>query len=86
MMQGSPSLARDLSLEAGSESAQDMGSVRPEEDPHDAECNDDDISEQRQERLHDLVCLFKPNLLFIQPCCRSPLQCTCSALVRCPCN
>ena len=55
-LQGSPSLARGPSLEAGSESAQAPGNVAPEdEDPQDAEGVTEDSLEHRQERLHDVV-------------------------------
>ena len=60
-LQGSPSLARGPSLEAGSESAQAAGTVPlEEEDPQDADAGADDSLEHRQERLHDVVCSRMP--------------------------
>ncbi|CAL5222816.1 g5235 [Coccomyxa viridis] len=61
--QGSPSLARGPSLEAGSESAQAPGNVAPEdEDPQDAEGVPEGSLEHRQERLHDVVQLLKQGI------------------------
>ena len=70
-LQGSPSLARGPSLEAGSESAQAPGNLAPEdEDPQDAEGVTEDSLEHRQERLHDVVRPWKIVMHVMQ--CRRP--------------
>lgn len=59
-LQSSPGLASGLSLEAGSDCAPPAhgpGSLRPEEDPQDAEGHNEDTLQHRQERLHDVVSL-----------------------------
>ena len=75
-LQGSPSLARGPSIEAGSESAQAPGTAPlEEEDPQDADGGTDDTLEHKQERLHDVVCSSTPGDDAHKQCKSPPTAC-----------